>query len=79
MMKLNGLIEMGILKIVEEITKLATTQMFFLMTPPSVKTLTAMDMAITQQETTAMRSSLTQHSGRILMAMVLEITTELVR
>ena len=77
MIILNGQTGTVIPKIVEEITNLETTQIYSQMTLLSVKTLMAMDTGIMPQEITAMRSSLTQHNGLILMVMDTAIITEL--
>ena len=76
---LNGLTETVIPKIVAEITNLVTILTFSPMTLLNVKTQMVMDMAIMPQEITAMRSSLTQHNGLILMVMDSAIITALVQ
>ena len=79
MMGRSGQTETVILKIVEEITNPETVQTFSQMTQLNVKILMVMVTEIMLQVTTAMRSSSTQHSGRILMAMDTGTITELVR
>ena len=76
---LNGLTETVIPKIVAEITNLVTILTFSPMILLNGTTQMVMDMAIMPQEITAMRSSLTQHNGLILMVMDSAIITALVQ